>query len=81
MVRMRITEKVDNHHTNINYKTLIVEFLNTDDHIRKRYTGDVMFDWCPRDKEILQLIKNLYVISPTFRQELQTMINGISAWM
>ena len=77
-MRLRVTNKVDNHHTNQNYQCLIVDFLKTDDNIRKR-DGEVVFDWLPRDQELFDIISYLFRISPTFRTHLCKELNVVFA--
>jgi hypothetical protein len=76
-MRVRVTEKVDYHHTNNGYKCILVEFLKTDNNIRRR-NNEVQFDWLPLDEEIMKINRVLYDLSPTFRAKLDTLVNN---WM
>ena len=75
MVNLRVTHNVDSHHTNPEYQCLIVDFLWSDNNIRKRYKENIVFDWLPTDDEILRICKILFDISPTFKERLKKIIN------
>ena len=79
MVRLRITDNVDSHHTNPEYKCLVVEFIKgEDDNYRHRFNKDgVAFDWLPKDDEIMDICRTMYEISPTFRLRLKGMMGII----
>jgi len=61
-MKLRITSKVDSHHTNPNYKCLVAEW-NGDSNFRCRPNGS--HDWLPRDQELVVLVVAGIRISPT----------------
>lgn len=61
-MRIRITSKVDSHHTNPNYRCLVVEW-NGEANFRCR--GGHVHDWLPTDQELLDLLLAGIEISPT----------------
>lgn len=76
-MRLRITEKVDSHHTNPDYKCIIVEFLRSDKNIRIRSLRrtEVLLDWLPTDEELFKLFQTSMDISPTFKNMVEDHFN------
>jgi hypothetical protein len=62
-MKLKITSKVDHHHTNPRYKCLVVEW-NGDLNFRCR--GNGVHDWLPTDEEIVEIAAKLSEVSPTF---------------
>ena len=67
MVKALITHKCESHHTNPNYKTLLIIFDGKDTNVRPI---GLRGDWQPRDVEVLSIVKLLADISPTFAEKL-----------
>jgi hypothetical protein len=76
-MRVRVTERVDSHHTNPNYKCIIVEFLKEDNNLRIRNHSqtDVLIDWLSTDEELIRICKVGIDLSPTFKQKLESFLN------
>lgn len=79
-MNIRVTEKVQSHHTNNGYKVVVVEFGEQDNNIRY-YIGKKLFDWVPTDEEILKLNKIMIDLSPTFKQKLECLIKPLGGFM
>lgn len=71
-MRLRVSSRVDSHHTNPFYKCLIVEWLPEDLNFRLRPRAEeCLANWLPKDSEILELMVQMLRISPTFIKKLQ----------
>ena len=71
-MRLRVSSRVDSHHTNPFYRCLIVEWLPEDLNFRVRPgAAEHIADWLPKDSDILELVVKMLEISPTFIQKLQ----------
>ena len=70
-MQTQITHKVDSHHTNPNYKCLLVNLLNepTFHYIVKDGVLSKA-DLMPTDEFVLELCRLMATVSPTFRDEL-----------
>ena len=65
MVQFVLTKEV-NHILNDNYACLLVQFGDDD----KNYHHKKM-NWMPRDQEVIDLVRIMRTISPTFREKLK----------
>jgi len=62
-MRIEVTKAVANHHTNAEYPTLRVRWLETDRNFMVDGEGP---NWCPTDRELLDLVNEMVLVSPTF---------------
>lgn len=70
-MKIEITKNVANHHTNREYPTLRVRWNNEDSNFMVDDEGP---NWCPRDKEMLDIVFNMMLLSPTFNEKLSSMV-------
>jgi len=70
-MRLRITSKVDSHHTNPRYKCLLLDLLCDPAFHYEIVDGRlVKADLVPTDGFVLELVRLLAAVSPTFRAKL-----------
>jgi len=69
-MKIEITKNVANHHTNPEYPTLRVRWNNDSNFM----VDDDGPNWCPRDQEVLDLVFNMALLSPTFNEKLVKMV-------
>jgi len=67
-MKIEITKDVANHHTNPDYPTLRVRWNSEDTNFMIDGDGP---NWCPRDEEVLDVVFNMVLLSPTFTSKLE----------
>lgn len=70
-MKIEITKKVNSHRVNPDYPTLRVWWDSNDTNFM---VDDAGANWCPRDKEMLELVQNLMLVSPTFFDKLARVV-------
>jgi len=67
-MEVKVTRKVDSHHTNPRYRCLLVDLLN-DSTFHHRIENGVLVkaDFMPTDEFVMELVRRLCKRSPTFR--------------
>ena len=66
-MKIEITKNVKNHRVNPDYPTLRVRWGLGDTNFM---VDDLGPNWCPRDREVLDLVQDLLLLSPSFYREL-----------
>jgi len=66
-MKIEITKNVKSHRVNPDYPTLRVIWNEGDTNFM---VDDLGPNWCPRDQEILDIVQNLMLLSPTFYKKL-----------
>jgi len=77
MVKVTVTKDCASHHSNMEYKTLLILFDGNDDNIRP---VGLRGNWQPKDAEILAIVKLLCEISPTFADKLVRFALSFNQW-
>lgn len=70
-MKIELTPNVKNHHTNQDYPTLRVRWSELDRNFDVDGEGP---NWCPKDAEVLQLVNELLLVSPTFYERLAKVV-------
>jgi len=71
MAKLKVTHRVDSHRVNPRYKCLVINLLGDPTFHYKVVKGRlVKADWMPRDDDLLEVIRRLAQLSPTFRKKL-----------
>jgi hypothetical protein len=73
-MKIEVTKNVRSHHTNPDYPTLRIVWGPDDSNFH--VNGD-RADWCPKDKEVLDIVFELSLLSDSFFQELVRFVKAM----
>jgi hypothetical protein len=76
-MRLLVTKDCESHHTNPNYRTLIVYFDGSEWNVRPR---GLRANWQPTDTEVMGLVRELAELSPTFAEQLIRYAYSLDTW-
>ncbi len=76
-MKLLITKSCETHRVNKDYQTLLIVFDGSEDNTRPR---GLRGNWQPKDGELLNVIKSMAMVSPTFAESLTRFVKNLDGW-